>query len=331
MDNISAAQPIINKPLNPNINNLPKSDKFAKLKFYLKKFKLPIWLQVVIIVILVLGFAITTIIFVFANKNNNLSTINITPTPTLELTLTPTPIEEPVPTFTLTPTSTSSPKPTTITPTPTRQLNPPIYKIDYPTELQNIELGEGENFCIADTPNGGDQSGIQRRHLINDLVWTTYTQPFTLCFEPKEGLNRIYLQYKNQSGDESPIYTRQFNFHRVANIATVISGQVFADSNCNGTRDADESEIKANVNLRFLKMPDNIVDGSLTTGIAGAFSYTKNLAESASVDIRIVPDNNSYYQTNPKITYPTVTLNKNSTSVQINIPMVPIENLSACN
>jgi hypothetical protein len=146
------------------------------------------------------------------------------PTPTLKPELTPTSTSKPKPPQeTSTPVLTSTPSlvptstPTnTPTPTPTpRPPNPPIINISYPLEMQYIEMGSGQTLCVVDTPVGGDTSGVQRKHNVNDGGWSGYTDMFTLCFDPIEGLNRFHLQYKNSYGDESTVYTRQFNFHRI--------------------------------------------------------------------------------------------------------------------
>lgn len=114
-------------------------------------------------------------------------------------------------------TPTSTPLGPTDTPVPTatpRTPNPPQMNISYPSENQTITMNSSQTFCVVDTPAGGDGSVLQRKHSINDASWTTYTDMFTLCFDPQEGLNRFQLQYKNKYGEESPTYTRQFTFHR---------------------------------------------------------------------------------------------------------------------
>ncbi len=251
-------------------------------------------------------------------------------------TLTPEPSQAPSPTATEDEQETSpttSPNPPAASPSPTsdRVANPPLFKITYPTEAQNIEMGQNQDFCVTDIPDGGDQTGIKRRHNLNNLGWTQYSDIFTLCFEPREGLNRFSLQYKNKFNEESQQYTVQFNFHRVKNIDVVISGQVFEDINCNGLKEDPETEIKANINLRFLKMPEGTLSTNLTTGVAGAFSYSQSIAITDTLQIKILPDNSSSYQINPKFDYPTYNLGKNSPSIQTNIPVVPIGSLGNCN
>ena len=85
--------------------------------------------------------------------------------------------------------------------------------ISYPSENQSIEMGPGQTFCVPDVPAGGDTSGLQRRQNTNGS-WSGYAPHTTLCYEPQEGANTLILQYKNQYGEESPEYTKHFNFHR---------------------------------------------------------------------------------------------------------------------
>jgi len=194
--------------------------------------------NVVIPVALLLIFLIVVVLIAFnvSNRNNNRAdTATITPsesiTPTEDITpttlpdelspteaappATATPTPTPKPTIVIViPSSTPVPTATTVPPTPTHVPNPPQMEITYPTENQSIQMSSSQTFCVTDTPKGGEQSALKRRHSINDAPFTEYANQFTLCFDPKEGLNRFQLQYKNSYGEESPTYTRQFNFHR---------------------------------------------------------------------------------------------------------------------
>jgi len=134
-------------------------------------------------------------------------------------TLTSTPTKRPTSTLTSTPLPTTTNTPTsTPTPTPTRTPSPPIIEITYPSENQFITMTSSQTLCVGDFPRGGNTEGIQRKHQLNDGGWTSYTDMFTLCIDPKEGLNRLQMQYKNKYGDESTQYTRQFNFHRISSV-----------------------------------------------------------------------------------------------------------------
>lgn len=298
----------------------------VKQKFFVK-IRQSRKLQIVIIVVFVLFLTLS----ITALATGQFRGIKNEPLPTPQPCEAPSPTtaedEEEIPT----PTTPPSVPTVSLSPTSDRVANPPLFKITYPTEAQNIEMGQNQNFCVTDVPDGGDQTGIKRRHNLNNLGWTPYTDIFTLCFEPREGLNRFSLQYKNKFNEESQQYTVSFNFHRVENIDVAISGQVFEDINCNGRKDDQETEIKANINLRFLKMPEGTLYTNLTTGVAGAFSYSQSIAITDILQIKILPDNSSSYQINPKFDYPSYSLSKNSPSIQTNIPVVPTDSLGNCN
>ncbi|MCR4263457.1 MAG: hypothetical protein NUV98_01930, partial [Candidatus Roizmanbacteria bacterium] len=124
----------------------------------------------------------------------------------------PAPTNTSIPAVTATPIPTNTPQPTA---TPTRTPNPPIMNISYPQEAQYVEFTSPEQqLCVADVPAGGNTEELERRHNQNDSGWSSYVDIFTYCYVPPEGSNRIQFQYKNAYGDESTVYTRQFNFHK---------------------------------------------------------------------------------------------------------------------
>lgn len=114
----------------------------------------------------------------------------VTPAPTSKSTNTPvnTPTPTPVP-----PTSTPTPIPHTP--------NPPTVTISFPSEGQSIELTSGQGFCLVDIPGSGGPIKDKRQN-INDQGWSSYATPFTSCYEPKEGANKIQLQYRNTYDEE---------------------------------------------------------------------------------------------------------------------------------
>jgi len=209
---------------------------------------------------------------------------------------------------------TPSPTPTAA---PTRTPNPPVLSITYPQELQSVELTSPEQqFCVVDVPAGGDTSGLQKKHSINDSAWTSYIDTYSLCFEPKEGLNRFSIQYKNQYGEESVIYTRQFNFHRVQQITVTLSGEVYNDLNCNNVKDSDESGF-ANQSITIMQ-PDGLVLATVTSDSSGNYSFSKSINETESITITPMPlDHGLVY------TPPTVTLNSDKKSAVIDISHCP--------
>lgn len=245
------------------------------------------------------------------------------PTPTITPKLSPKPTPTPKPGSRQISQPTPSP---TLTP---RIPNPPIINISYPSEMQSIEMGNNQNFCVVDTPAGGDTSGLKRRHDINDGGWSSYTNIFTLCFDPKEGLNRVSLRYKNSYGDESVIYTRQFNFHRIQYITVTYSGQVYRDANCNGIKDSGESGV-GSVTINFFQMPQWYLIGTVTSDGNGNYSFSKTIKENESVTLKPGPVSPSGYKSNPNFDEPSITLNSSNRTTNQNLPQVPNENVGLC-
>lgn len=187
------------------------------------------------IIAAIIGAALLVFMTVFAlvggsKSSSSESDQTPSPTPTIELspTETPEPTEAVTPkttvaattTPTVAPTVTSTPTPSsTPTPTPTRTPNPPRMTISYPTENQVVSMSSGQRLCVEDAPADppGDQIGIQSRFSVNGSNWTAYTTPVNLCFYPEEGSNTVILQYRNVFGEESPTYTRHFQFHGISN------------------------------------------------------------------------------------------------------------------
>lgn len=133
---------------------------------------------------------------------------SVTPSPTQRPRPTPTPTPTPNPTVnpSPSPTPTQTPQPT---PSP-HEVNPPVIEISYPTQEQHVEMERGKLICMVDVPIGGDSTGLQRKHSINDGSWTEFVPVFTLCFEPLEGKNKFSVQYRNEFGDENRVQLREF-------------------------------------------------------------------------------------------------------------------------
>lgn len=93
--------------------------------------------------------------------------------------------------------------------------NPPKVGISFPSEGQIVNMTEG-SFCGVDGPAGGDTSGLVFQRNVNNGGWTAWAPISNLCFEPKDGENTLQAIYMNQYGEQSPIYTVHFTFHRTA-------------------------------------------------------------------------------------------------------------------
>lgn len=221
---------------------------------------------------------------------------------------------------------TVTPKPTVTKVQPTTQVVKPAMQISYPSENQSITMNTSQTFCMVDVPVSNTQ-GLQKRKNINKQGWTTYATPDTTCFDPKEGKNTVQFQYKNNVGGESDIYTVNFNFHREQNITISVSGSMYRDTNCNGTKDSGESEITdGNTTASLYKMPEFSLYSSTNT--SGNYTLSKSIGENESVTVQLDIVAPSGYKIN--ITSPSFTLSKNNTSSSFDWPMVPGENIGAC-
>lgn len=228
---------------------------------------------------------------------------------------------------------TPSPRPTaTYSPTaiPTMRItNPPIINISYPIEMQSIEMRSDQTLCLVDTPAGGNTSGLKRRHNLNETDWTAYAGISTLCFEPQEGLNRIQFQYKNSYGDESTVYTRQFNFHRLQNINITLSGNIYRDENCNGTHDSGENNINISASVYIWK-PGYIQQANIQSNSNGTFSYSTNIVENEALTLFPSVVSPTGYKANPHYKTPSFTFDKNNRSASVDYPQVPNESVGQC-
>jgi hypothetical protein len=225
---------------------------------------------------------------------------------------------------TLAPASTPTPIP------PTRTPNPPLINITYPSEMQSISIIQDQTLCVVDVPAGGNTQGLQRKYQLNDGGWSSYASVFTLCLEPKEGLNRLQLQYKNGDGDESTMYTRQFNFHSIAEINISLNGQLYRDVNCNGIRDSGENGTGTTATINIFKMPEFYIYSTITSDSNGSYSFSGKINESDSLTLRPVPISPSGYKSNPHYTEPSITFSSSNRSSTVDMPQVPNENVGFC-
>lgn len=238
----------------------------------------------------------------------------------------------PTPTGRIQPNISASPTPKTVlSPTSSpRTPNPPIINISYPSEMQSINMTQSQTLCVVDVPAGGNTQGLQRKHQLNDGGWSSYTNLFTLCLEPKEGLNRLQIQYKNGDGDEPTMYTRQFNFHRIAEISISLNGQLFRDINCNGIRDSGEGGIGTTATINIFKIPELYIYNTINSDSNGSYSFSGKINESDTLTLRPIPVFPSGYKSNPHYTEPSITFSSSNRNTTVDIPQVPNENVGAC-
>ncbi len=195
--------------------------------------KYVVWLKhnksIVSLVLLAIVLVFSGATYIFGSKGGGKTSSQTTEAPSITEAPTDTPVPDSqtsnqiqqssptqVPTVTLTPTPSLSPTPT-VTPTPTSSphtSNPPQMNITYPTNGQSISMNSSQTFCVVDAPGGGDTSGLMRKQNINNAGWNDYQAFSTLCYSPPNGANTLQLQYKNQYGDESSVYSINFTFER---------------------------------------------------------------------------------------------------------------------
>lgn len=228
-------------------------------------------------------------------------------------------------TFTINPTNTIAPT--------SKTANPPKMSISYPSENQSISLTTAQQFCVVDVPAGGNHTGIQRRQNINNGDWTGYSSVTTLCYTPKEGQNTVMLQYKNNQGEESTQYVRNFTFHQLQPVTVTLTGRLYSDNNCNGTWDSGEGNVSNSSTVNVFKMPEFYILGTVQSGNDGtfnSFTYSKTINEGESLSMQALPVSPEGYKSNPNYSYQTITLNKDSNNYLVNIPQVPNANTSTC-
>lgn len=270
--------------------------------------------------------------YVLGNKQQKRSTtrlINSSPTvkPTLSVSPSTTPAVSQTDsqtknnqkvTSTPTLTKTSPTLTATLTSAPTRVSNPPIINISYPSENQSITFtSSSQAFCVVDTPTGGNTSGILRRQNISNQGWSNYAAESTLCFQPGNGSNTFSVQYKNVNGDESSIYTRNFTFGLQQNITVSLHGELYSDTNCNNSMESGESGIP-NVSITIMQ-PDGLILSNATTDSNGSYSFSKDIAQNASLTLVPEPNDHAYIFQVPS----PVTLNVSNTSVTLNLSHCP--------
>lgn len=262
------------------------------------------------------------------------------PSPSTSTTSTasPSPTSSPKPKTTTTPkpTATATPTPTptpTSTPTPTpRTANPPRLTISYPTEGHNIEVTY-DSICVVDEPAGGDHTGLQKRHSLNNSGMSSYVTNYALCINPQEGLNTLQIQYKNSYGDESQVYTRLFNFHKISNVSGSVNGSMYQDYNCNGHHDPDEPKLQAVTNVYFVKPPDSGNYGSVTTNSSGDFTFNTTFLNNETLTLTMNMITPSGYVEPPsnRYTYPTIILTSSNPTYSVDVPKVPGAYTANCN
>ncbi len=224
-------------------------------------------------------------------------------------------------------TSTLTPKPTSIRDTTA----PQITQMTGPGDGSVIEFN---NFCfpIYATDNISKSSGIKVRSRFDSQDWTAWSTDFSQCFQNISSGNHTFsAQVRDEAGNESNIITRTFTVSVPQDISVAIGGHNFSDTNCNGIRDAGESNINNNSTTAYLyRMPEFSIFTSTSTDNLGYYYLSKNIKENESITVQLSLVAPSGYKSNPNFNLPQFTFNKNNKSATIDWPSVPYENIYSC-
>ncbi len=104
-------------------------------------------------------------------------------------------------------------------------------------------------------------------------------------------------------------------------------GDIFADLNCNGTKDDGETVIAKSTPVNILKMPNKDQLTRISTNGQGHFSYSTSINENSTLELQPEAVAPSGYSTNGSSS---VTFSKDKAGGQVLIPLVPDENKSSC-
>lgn len=108
-----------------------------------------------------------------------------------------------------------------------------------------------------------------------------------------------------------------------------VTGRIYADVNCNNFPEPDEKGV-ANAPVRISKLPEHSIYAELNTDGNGNFNFSQNIqlndSLSVSVNSGVVPEG---YKSNPKFTAPNYSLGGSQTSMNLDIPIVPIDSINA--
>jgi hypothetical protein len=107
-------------------------------------------------------------------------------------------------------------------------------------------------------------------------------------------------------------------------------GDIYEDLNCNGTRDSGENAVTKTLTVNIYKMPEFSAYTSVTTDSSGHYSYNSSIDKDASLQLKIGPVSPEGYKSNPKVDYPTSTLNKDTPTARVDVPQVPNDKVGAC-
>ncbi|MDD2823439.1 MAG: SdrD B-like domain-containing protein [Candidatus Daviesbacteria bacterium] len=144
---------------------------------------------------------------------------------------------------------------------------------------------------------------------------------------PQAGTYTAKLQVQGSDGTYTDICSKSLT---VPSGTTVrLTGKVYEDINCNGVPEPSEKGV-ANATVTI----DNTQTSASTTvntDSNGNYSFSQNVQSNSYVSLSPgfspVPPG---YKSNPYFTEPTLALNSNQSSVNVDLPLIPNENVGAC-
>jgi outer membrane biosynthesis protein TonB len=104
-------------------------------------------------------------------------------------------------------------------------------------------------------------------------------------------------------------------------------GDIFADTNCNGTKDDGEPVITKSTPVNILKMPNKEQLTRINTNGQGHFSYSTSIDENSTLELQPEAVAPAGYSPNGSSS---ITFSKDKAGGQVLIPLVPDENKSNC-
>lgn len=262
-------------------------------------------------------------------KNNKLvptPTITTTPkaTPSASLSITPAKAENKSKTINPTPIPTSQP---TNTPTPVKDTSAPVVReFGGPADGSTVDF---TNFCFPIYATDASKPILSRAKFDSDS-WNDWGTNFENCYSNISfGSHSFSVQLKDNSGNETPVFTRNFKTES-SEITVTLGGHIFSDKNCNTGRDEGESDVTgaAGSQVNFFKQPEFYILSTNTLDNSGGYSFSKTIKNNESLSVYIVPVAPPGYKIN--IQPITVTLDNNNKSRTVDFPAVPNENIGFC-
>lgn len=145
---------------------------------------------------------------------------------------------------------------------------------------------------------------------------------------PQAGTYTAKLQVQGSDGSMTDVCSKSLTVP--SGITVKLTGRVYADVNCNDTPEPNEKGV-AGATVEIMKMPEFFTYATLTTDSNGYYNFSQNIQPNDALSVSpisgVVP---SGYKINPYHHDPTFALNSNQSSINVDIPLIPYENVGAC-